>query len=504
MEKEQICSNYGLMSEMSTQEEEELTNSYFNTNWCNNNSNDQNDPFESTLTSMVSSPTTTTTLPSSGDRVMMTELIGRLGSICDSSGQIIGNNYNNNNSCYNTPLNSPPLSKINVGYNHGLISGNHSANLGNFNDDPGFVERAAKFSCFNHNININNVNRSASKLENGKLSRVNSEKKMINNNINNNGGISIKNCENNGESRESSSVSEQIIKQNDGNSRKRKSISKANKLKDSTLCPSNKIDKVENEESDAKRSKLDNELNKEKNTGDCNNSKEKQNNNNKNNNNNNDSKAEPPKDYIHVRARRGQATDSHSLAERVRREKISERMKFLQDLVPGCNKVTGKATVLDEIINYVQSLQRQVEFLSMKLSTVNPRAEFNMDALLSKDMFQSRGSQLSQTMYQLLDQNSAQEFPFAYQSTPQMPLPFPNGAPNGFENPFSVGPVNVVDIRRNPNVPLPSINGFADSLAQLPTLWEDDLQSIVQMGNVPNLTQSVHGTLPNAHMKVEL
>lgn len=26
---------------------------------------------------------------------------------------------------------------------------------------------------------------------------------------------------------------------------------------------------------------------------------------------------EPPRDYVHVRARRGQATDSHSLAERV-------------------------------------------------------------------------------------------------------------------------------------------------------------------------------------------
>ncbi|KAJ4963921.1 hypothetical protein NE237_023860 [Protea cynaroides] len=77
-------------------------------------------------------------------------------------------------------------------------------------------------------------------------------------------------------------------------------------------------------------------------------------------------------DYIHVRARRGQATDSHSLAERVRREKISDRMKYLQDLVPGCNKITGKAGMLDEIINYVQSLQRQVEFLSMKLATVNP------------------------------------------------------------------------------------------------------------------------------------
>ncbi|XXG64010.1 hypothetical protein AAC387_Pa05g2076 [Persea americana] len=63
----------------------------------------------------------------------------------------------------------------------------------------------------------------------------------------------------------------------------------------------------------------------------------------------------PKQDYIHVRASRGQANDNHSLAERARREKISERMKILQDLVPGCNKVIGKALVLDEIINYVQS-----------------------------------------------------------------------------------------------------------------------------------------------------
>ncbi|XP_076881288.1 transcription factor bHLH48-like isoform X2 [Bidens hawaiensis] len=65
--------------------------------------------------------------------------------------------------------------------------------------------------------------------------------------------------------------------------------------------------------------------------------------------------------YVHVRARRGQATDSHSLAERARREKINARMKLLQELVPGCNKISGTAMVLDEIINHVQSLQRQVE-----------------------------------------------------------------------------------------------------------------------------------------------
>ncbi|KAL0924106.1 hypothetical protein M5K25_004913 [Dendrobium thyrsiflorum] len=78
-----------------------------------------------------------------------------------------------------------------------------------------------------------------------------------------------------------------------------------------------------------------------------------------------------PAEYIHVRARRGQATDSHSLAERARRERISKRMKILQDLIPGCEKVTGKALVLDKIINYVESLKNQVEFLSMRLASVN-------------------------------------------------------------------------------------------------------------------------------------
>ncbi|KAK9108575.1 hypothetical protein Syun_024586 [Stephania yunnanensis] len=80
----------------------------------------------------------------------------------------------------------------------------------------------------------------------------------------------------------------------------------------------------------------------------------------------------PPTGYVHVRARRGEATDSHSLAERVRREKISKRLKMLQGLVPGCEKVASKALMLDEIINYVQSLQHQVEFLSMKLASLTP------------------------------------------------------------------------------------------------------------------------------------
>ncbi|KAK7285541.1 hypothetical protein RJT34_20316 [Clitoria ternatea] len=89
--------------------------------------------------------------------------------------------------------------------------------------------------------------------------------------------------------------------------------------------------------------------------------------------------------YVHVRVRRGQATDSHSLAERARREKINARMKLLQELVPGCDKISGTALVLDEIINHVQSLQRQVEILSMRLAAVNPRIDFSLDSLLATD-----------------------------------------------------------------------------------------------------------------------
>ncbi|KAJ7525295.1 hypothetical protein O6H91_17G044400 [Diphasiastrum complanatum] len=65
-----------------------------------------------------------------------------------------------------------------------------------------------------------------------------------------------------------------------------------------------------------------------------------------------------------VRARRGQATDPHSIAERNRREKIADRMKSLQEIVPNANK-TDKASMLDEIIEYVKFLQLQVKVLSI-------------------------------------------------------------------------------------------------------------------------------------------
>ncbi|KAJ8543130.1 hypothetical protein K7X08_005653 [Anisodus acutangulus] len=65
-----------------------------------------------------------------------------------------------------------------------------------------------------------------------------------------------------------------------------------------------------------------------------------------------------------VRARRGQATDPHSIAERLRRERIAERIRALQELVPSVNR-TDRAVMLDEIVDYVKFLRLQVKVLSM-------------------------------------------------------------------------------------------------------------------------------------------
>ncbi|KAL9318467.1 hypothetical protein ACSQ67_014984 [Phaseolus vulgaris] len=68
----------------------------------------------------------------------------------------------------------------------------------------------------------------------------------------------------------------------------------------------------------------------------------------------------PPAVRPRVRARRGQATDPHSIAERLRRERIAERIRALQELVPSVNK-TDRAAMLDEIVDYVKFLRLQVK-----------------------------------------------------------------------------------------------------------------------------------------------
>ncbi|CAA3004285.1 transcription factor bHLH130-like [Olea europaea subsp. europaea] len=67
-----------------------------------------------------------------------------------------------------------------------------------------------------------------------------------------------------------------------------------------------------------------------------------------------------------IRAKRGCATHPRSIAERVRRTRISERMKKLQELCPNMDKQTNTANMLDLAVEYIKELQEQVQTLTDK------------------------------------------------------------------------------------------------------------------------------------------
>lgn len=221
-------------------------------------------------------------------------------------------------------------------------------------------------------------------------------------------------------------------------------------------------------------------------------------------------------DYIHVRARRGQATDSHSLAERVRREKMSERMKFLQDLVPGCRKVTGKAVMLDEIINYVQSLQRQVESLSMKLASVSPAQQqstasthWTLESLMSNKEIQFSSNNNSNNLLaatsnvpfgMMQQQQQAPSPPVVVQQQQAgvlLPFGFNNVQQHAIRNTSTTAPPPIA-------ASLADLRSFDTNIPQF-TGRDGELQCVVQHMGLHNrsFAGQFHCQLPLGHMKVE-
>ncbi|KAB1224716.1 hypothetical protein CJ030_MR1G017701 [Morella rubra] len=65
-----------------------------------------------------------------------------------------------------------------------------------------------------------------------------------------------------------------------------------------------------------------------------------------------------------IRAKRGCATHPRSIAERVRRTRISERMRKLQELFPNMDKQTNTADMLELAVEYIKDLQKQVKTLT--------------------------------------------------------------------------------------------------------------------------------------------
>ncbi|KAG0521552.1 hypothetical protein BDA96_08G171000 [Sorghum bicolor] len=67
-------------------------------------------------------------------------------------------------------------------------------------------------------------------------------------------------------------------------------------------------------------------------------------------------------------SRKSHHGEAHRLTEKRRRHKINERLKTLQQLVPGCSK-SNQASTLDQTIHYMKSLQHQVQAMSVGLAS---------------------------------------------------------------------------------------------------------------------------------------
>ncbi|KAK3009221.1 hypothetical protein RJ639_014758, partial [Escallonia herrerae] len=68
---------------------------------------------------------------------------------------------------------------------------------------------------------------------------------------------------------------------------------------------------------------------------------------------------------IRSHSRRSRAAAIHNQSERRRRDRINQKMNALQKLVPNASK-TDKASMLDEVIDYLKQLQAQVQMMSAR------------------------------------------------------------------------------------------------------------------------------------------
>ncbi|KAG5033037.1 hypothetical protein JHK85_017019 [Glycine max] len=120
------------------------------------------------------------------------------------------------------------------------------------------------------------------------------------------------------------------------------------------------------------------------------------------------------------------------------------------------------ALMVDEIINYVQSLQRQVElqFVRMKLASVNSSLDFSIDNLMSKDILQSI-NYLPHPIY--LEDSSAPPF---YGQHPHRNPAVHNNIPNETMTHNSVEPLDK-GLCQNLGMHLPHLNGSNEGGSQV-------------------------------------
>ncbi|OAY31091.1 hypothetical protein MANES_14G083200v8 [Manihot esculenta] len=165
-------------------------------------------------------------------------------------------------------------------------------------------------------------------------------------------------------------------------------------------------------------------------------------------------------------SRRSRAAAIHNQSERKRRDRINQKMKALQKLVPNASK-TDKASMLDEVIEYLKQLQAQVQVMSvrnmpqMMMSPLGMHQHFHQMSLLAR---MGMGvTHLGMGMGMLHDINTIghatatppHSLPPLLHPPPPSTTPAASFVPPPHPHPFVVLPAANPDTANSSSVPLP-------------------------------------------------
>ncbi|XP_027163807.1 transcription factor PIF1 [Coffea eugenioides] len=208
--------------------------------------------------------------------------------------------------------------------------------------------------------------------------------------------------------------------------------------------------------------------------------------------------------------KRSRAAEVHNLSERRRRDRINEKMRALQELIPRCNK-SDKASMLDEAIEYLKSLQLQVQLMSMgcgMLPMMYPSVQQYMPAMgmgMGMGMGMDLGMNRPVMPYPSLIPGSGMPSPaVAANMGPRFPMPAFHMQPVPVPDSSRIQASNQLDPMLNslvtPNPNQPRVPNFADPYQQFIGLHQAQIplpqNQVVVQPSKPNSSREV-GNLDN-------
>ncbi|CAK8571679.1 unnamed protein product [Lathyrus sativus] len=192
--------------------------------------------------------------------------------------------------------------------------------------------------------------------------------------------------------------------------------------------------------------------------------------------------------------KRSRAAEVHNLSERKRRDRINEKMKALQELIPRCNK-SDKASMLDEAIEYLKSLQLQVQMMSMGCGMVPMMFPGMQQYMPTMGMRMGMGMGMSLGMEMGMNR-PVMSFPNILPSSPLPPTTTTVATPYGSRfpvPPFHMPQPHVPTVPESSDNPLNSLGTLLPDQSRIPnTNFADPYQQFLGPHQLQQLIQGMN------------